>query len=230
MPLLTRQRTSEQELAQLGDVAILSETFQKTRLETQVRRDTARAAGESTAEAIARLDRQIAELVVAEDLLTEADAIERLREGLAADRKARRALPGEEANLLQALAGAHDLLAESWPHLLSESSAAEERVLSEQFSDRANVDPRHDRVLKVGEQLRLTRAEGRDHEARQRGNQACDRAGTDHREDLRIGQPARRRDSRARQTRAADGDRTAGCLTQASQGPRRPGPTYRGRS
>ncbi len=162
LPLLTRQRTSEQELAQLGDVALLSEPFQKTRLEAQVRRDAARAARESTGEAIARLDRQIAELVVAADLLAEADAIERLREGLAADRKARRALPGEEANLLQALAGAHDLLAESWPHLLSGSREAEERVLGEQIPGEASVDQRLDHVLKVGERLRLTRAEGRD--------------------------------------------------------------------
>jgi len=159
LPLLTRQRTSEQELAQLGDVALLWEPFQKTRLEAEVRRDTAQAARESTGEAIARLDRQIAELVIADDLLAEADAIERLREGLAADRKARRALPGEEANLLQALAGAHDLLAESWPHLLSGLRQAEERVLGEQIPGEVSVDRRLDRVLKVGEQLRLTRAQ-----------------------------------------------------------------------
>jgi len=159
LPLLTRQRTSREELAQLGDVALLSEPFQKTRLEAQVRRDAARAARESTGEAIARLDRQIAALVVADDLLAEADAIERLREGLAADRKARRALPGEEANLLQALAGAHDLLAESWAHLLSGLGEAEERVLGEQIPGEVSVDRRLDRVLKVGEQLRLTRAQ-----------------------------------------------------------------------
>ncbi len=62
---------------------------------------------------MASLDRQNAELVIAKDLLAETDAIERLREGLAADRKARRALPSEEANLLQALASAQDLLSES---------------------------------------------------------------------------------------------------------------------
>ncbi len=158
-PLLTRQQASEQELAQLGDVALLSEPFQKTRLEAQVRRDAARAARQSTGDAIASLDRQIAELVVAEDLLAETDAIERLREGLAADRKARRALPGEEANLLQALASAQDLLSESWPHLLSESVGAEERALGGQIPGGADGDPRLDGVLKIGEQLRLTRAQ-----------------------------------------------------------------------
>ncbi len=44
LPLLPRQQASEQELAQLGDVALLSESFHKRRLEAQVRRDAARAA------------------------------------------------------------------------------------------------------------------------------------------------------------------------------------------
>jgi uncharacterized protein YhaN len=161
MPHLRRQRTFEQELAQLGDVALLSEPFQKIRLEAQVRRDAAQAARQSTAEAIARLDRQLSELVVAEELLAEADAIERLREGLAADRKARKTLPAEEASLLQALASAQDLLAESWPHLLSDSVRAEdeERVVSNETHGEANVNPRLERVLKVREQLRLTRTQ-----------------------------------------------------------------------
>ena len=125
------QQTSEQELDRLGDVALLSEAFWKTRLETQVRRDTARVARETAQEAITRLDRQIADLVVAEDLLAETDAIERLREGLAADRKARKSLPAEEANLRQALASIRDLLAESWPHLLSELREDEEPVIKQ---------------------------------------------------------------------------------------------------
>jgi uncharacterized protein YhaN len=159
LPLLTRQRSSKLELAQLGEVALLSEPFQKTRLEAQGRREAARAARESTREAIARLDRQIAKLVIADDLLAEADAIERLREGLAADRKARRTLPGEESNLLQALAGAHDLLAEWWPHLLPASTESDERVRGEQSSARADLDARVAHMLRVGEKLRLTRAQ-----------------------------------------------------------------------
>ena len=137
----------------------MSEPFQKLRLEAQVRRDAARAARQSTKEAIARLDRQIAELVVDEDLLAEADAMERLREGLAADRKARKTLPAEEASLLQALAAAHDLLAESWPHLLSESVKAEEPVMGNVTHGGVIADPRIEHVLKVGEQLRLTRTQ-----------------------------------------------------------------------
>jgi len=159
LPLLNRRQASEQELAQLGDVALLSESFQKTRLEVQIRRDAAQAARESTREAVAKLDRQISVLIVADDLLAEADAIERLREGLAADHKARRALPGEEANLLQALAGAHNLLSESWPHLLSELVGAEEEAPSEQIPGGVNVDLQFGGVLKVGEKLRLTRAQ-----------------------------------------------------------------------
>ena len=157
LPLLSRQRISEQDLAQLGDVALLSETFPQIRLEAQVRRDAARATRESTAAAIADLDLQIAEKVVAEDLLAEADAIDRLREGLAADRKARKAFPGEEASLLTALAGAQDLLAESWPHLLSRSIEAEADSPGEQARGGVNSDPRLDRVLKLGEPLALTR-------------------------------------------------------------------------
>ena len=141
-------------------MALLSEAFWKTRLETQVRRDTARVARETAQEAITRLDRQIADLVVAEDLLAETDAIERLREGLAADRKARKFLPAEEANLRQALASIRDLLAESWPHLLSELSEDEEPVTSNSIAHGIGMeaDLQLDRVLKLGEQLRLTRA------------------------------------------------------------------------
>ncbi len=158
MPLLTRQRTAEQELALLGDVALLSEPFQKIRLEAQVRRDAALAARESTAQAIAMLDRQIAELVVTEDLLTEADSIEHLREGLAALRKARGTLPGEEAGLLQALAATQDLLEESWPHLLSVPMGAQAQIPGQQTHSGDRINPWLDRVLEVGEQLRLTRA------------------------------------------------------------------------
>ncbi len=161
LPLLARQQASEQELDRLGDVALLSEAFPKTRLETQVRRDTVRVARESAQEAITRLDRQIADLVVAEDLLAEADAIERLREGLAADRKARKSLPAEEANLQQTLASVHDLLAESWPHLLSELREDEEPSTSMSIAHGIGMeaDLQLDRVLKLGEQLRLTRAQ-----------------------------------------------------------------------
>jgi hypothetical protein len=51
------------------------------------------------------------------------------------------------------------LLADSWPHLLSGFREAGEQVLGEQILGEANVDPRLNRVLKVGEQLRLTRAQ-----------------------------------------------------------------------
>ncbi len=93
LPLVTRQQILEEELAQLGDVVLLSEMFQKTRLEAQLRRDTAQVAQEIARASITRLDRQLADLVVPEALLAKTDAIERLQEVLAAARKARRALP-----------------------------------------------------------------------------------------------------------------------------------------
>ena len=46
LPLVTRQQTLEEEIAQLGDVVLLSDMFQKTRMETQLRRDTAQVAQE----------------------------------------------------------------------------------------------------------------------------------------------------------------------------------------
>jgi uncharacterized protein YhaN len=158
-PLLYRHQVAEQELTQLGDVAPLPETFQKIRLEAQIRRDTASAARVSAARAIAILDRQIAELVVDDDLLGETDAIESLREVLATARKARETLPSDESALLQALVGIQDLLEDSWPHLLSEPIGAKTQSALEQAYRLAAVNPRLDRVLVVGEQLRLTRVQ-----------------------------------------------------------------------
>ena len=117
LPLLTRQRRCEEELASLGPVVPLAESFPKTRLEALSRRETSRLTKERADAAIVDLDRRIAELVIADDLLAEGDAIEHLREGLAADRKARKSLPAEEAKLFQVLNAASDLLAESWPDL-----------------------------------------------------------------------------------------------------------------
>lgn len=159
LPLLTRQRTLEQELAGLGEVVLLSEVFTKTRLEAQLRRDTARAALENTKASIARLDHQIAELVVAEDLLAEADTIERLQEALATARKTRRTLPAEESTLMQSLTSTHDLLVESWPHLLDALPGDEDRSGVARSDSQTDLDAQLDYVLKVAEQLRLTRAQ-----------------------------------------------------------------------
>jgi uncharacterized protein YhaN len=158
-PLLSRRETTEQELSQLRDVVLLSETFQKIRLETQIRRDEASAARARAARAIAKIDCQIAELVVADGLLGEAAAIECLREGLTTTRKARNTLPVEESCLLQALAGAQELLEDSWPHLLSEPISAESRITVEPAHRVATVSARLDHVLEVGGRLRLTQVQ-----------------------------------------------------------------------
>jgi uncharacterized protein YhaN len=144
LPLLSRQRRCQEELASLGPIVLLPERFQKDRLEALSRREASRAAKERAEAAVVELDRRLAELAVPEDLLAEGDAIERLREGQAADRKARKALPAEEARLLQALIAAHELLAESWPELTP---------------GRAEYDTLLPAVMAAGERLRLTRAQ-----------------------------------------------------------------------
>ena len=116
-PLLVRQQRAEQELGQLGEVPLLSDGFQKARIEALGLREASHVARERASAAIVRLDREIAEMAVPEELLAESEAIEGLRDGLGADRKARKALPGEEAKLLQALASVEDLLAELQPGL-----------------------------------------------------------------------------------------------------------------
>jgi uncharacterized protein YhaN len=143
-PLLSRQRRCEEELASFGEVVLLPESFPKERLEAQSRRETSRTARERAEAAVVELDRQIAELVVPEDLLAEGGAIERLRDGLAADRKARKSLPAEEAKLLQVLTAASDLLAESWPEL-APTKAGHDTLLTD--------------VMAAGERLRLTRTQ-----------------------------------------------------------------------
>ena len=68
---------------------LLPDAFPETRLKASLKQESARAARARAAEAIAELDRQIAQMIVPEELLAQAEAIESLREGLAADRKAR---------------------------------------------------------------------------------------------------------------------------------------------
>lgn len=144
LPLLTRQRTCQDELSTLGPVVPLSESFSSTRLEAASRREAARADKRRAGEAVADLDRRIAEMIIPEDLLAEADAIERLREGQAADRKARRSISAEEARLHQVAIAAREILSESWPEL-APGQADHDSVLSA--------------VMAAGDRLRLTRAQ-----------------------------------------------------------------------
>jgi uncharacterized protein YhaN len=154
-PLLSRRRVHELALAQLGDVVLLPDAFPESRLKASLRQESARAARARAAEAIAELDRQIAELIVPEELLAQADAVESLREGLAADRKARRAIPAEEAKLRQVLSSAADLVAE----LLPKETAARAPDAAEKSAEQSVLDGLFQEVTATGEKLRLTRSQ-----------------------------------------------------------------------
>jgi uncharacterized protein YhaN len=94
-------------------------------------------------------------MIVPEELLAQAEAIESLREGLVADRKARRAIPGEEARLRQALASASDLLTE----LLPMETAAKAHDAAEKNAEHLVLDELYQDVTATGEKLRLTRSQ-----------------------------------------------------------------------
>ena len=98
---------------------------------------------------------QIAELAVPEELLAESEAIESLRDGLGADRKARKTLPAEEAKLLQALASVQDLLAELQPNLRHRQGFT--RPEETQGSPPPESAPSLEALIVAGEPLKLTR-------------------------------------------------------------------------
>ena len=158
--------------------------------------------------AIVDLDRRIAELVVPEDLLAEADAIEPLREGLAADRKARKSLPAEEAKLFQALDAASGpagrVVARPRPERgWSTKGEAPERPAPRATARRA--PPGRDRGRRAA--TALSGPEDRDPEAGHRSDQARHRARTGPQEALRAGRAAPGRAGRAGGASPAQGDR-----------------------
>ena len=108
---------------------LLPDAFPETRLKASLKQEAARAARVRAAEAIAKLDRQIIEMVVPEELLAQADAIESIREGLAADRKARKASPRRKQDYARSSHSASDLLSELLP---TETAARAHRCGSEE--------------------------------------------------------------------------------------------------
>src|SRR5262245_48724030 len=87
LPLLTRRQTCSEELALLGDVVRLPESLPTTRVEAMNRKEVARLTRERARDAIAELDRQIAELDLPDEWRAQSDDIERLREQMAEYRK-----------------------------------------------------------------------------------------------------------------------------------------------
>ena len=111
LPLLARRRRCREELEALEPFVLLPDDFTEQRHQATGQLEAARTAESAAVRAIAELDAQIDALVVPEDLLAEAEAVERLRDALAGYQKARAALPGEQARLRLLEADVHDLLA-----------------------------------------------------------------------------------------------------------------------
>ena len=115
LPVLARLRQYQQDREALGPVVLLPDDFTEQRHQAIGQLESARAAESTAARAIAELDAQIDALVVPEDLLAEAEAIERLRDGLPGFRKAQDALPAERGRLRLIEAEVRELLAELRP-------------------------------------------------------------------------------------------------------------------
>ena len=111
LPVLARRRQCREELEALGPVVLLPDDFTEQRHQATGQLEAARTAESAAMRAIAELDAQIDALVVPEDLLAEAEAVERLRDALAGYQKARAALPGEQGRLRLIEADVHDMLA-----------------------------------------------------------------------------------------------------------------------
>ena len=99
LPVLARRGQCREELEALGPVVLLPEDFTEQRHQAASQLESARTAESAAMRAIAELDAQIDALVVPEDLLAEAEAVERLRDALAGYQKARAALPDEQGRL-----------------------------------------------------------------------------------------------------------------------------------
>jgi uncharacterized protein YhaN len=181
LPVLARLRHCQQEWEALGPVAILPEDFADHRHEALRRRDAAIAAEAAAQQAVAELDRQIAGLVVPEDLLAEAEAVEHLRDALAGYRKAQASLPEERSRLRLIEAEIHELLAElgtgpprspdqrgEQPDLLDAAEAlrpsrAQKAAIAKRAAEHARLAAEHDqagaRVAELAARLAAERIE-----------------------------------------------------------------------
>ncbi len=112
LPVLARRRQAREELEAMGPVVLLPDDFGDRRHRAAAAVESARAAEAAALRAIAELDAQIDALVVPDDLLAEAEAIERVRDGLAGYRKSLAALPDAQGQLRLIEDEARDILAE----------------------------------------------------------------------------------------------------------------------
>lgn len=109
-PLLKRIDAWKAELAQLGEVPRLPESFSEARLKAVTDLHVAQSALQRSTEAIAELDRQLDHRVVPADFVNESQAIEQIREAIATNRERQRTLPSDLVRLDQLLASVHELL------------------------------------------------------------------------------------------------------------------------
>lgn len=112
LPVLARRRQAREELEAMGPVVLLPDDFGDRRHRAAAAVESARTAEAAALRAIAELDTQIDALVVSDDLLAEAEAIERIRDGLAGYRKSLAALPDTQGQLRLIEDEARDILAE----------------------------------------------------------------------------------------------------------------------
>jgi uncharacterized protein YhaN len=112
LPVLARRRQCQQQWETLGPVVLLPDDFNEHRHQAASQLESARTAESAAHRAIAELDAQLDALVVPEDLLEQADAIERIRDALAGYRKAQDTLPAERARLHRIEDEAREILAE----------------------------------------------------------------------------------------------------------------------
>ncbi len=112
LPVLSRRRQAREELEAMGPVVLLPDDFTDRRHNASSALETARTAEAAALRAIAELDAPIDDLAVPDDLLAEAEAVERIRDGLAGYRKAVAALPEARGQLRIIEAEASEIAAE----------------------------------------------------------------------------------------------------------------------
>ena len=94
LPAIGRWKQCNEQLSALGDVPSLSENFTATRLDAVSRLETAQQAEKEADAEIARLDAQIAEIVIPDALVSRSAEIEAIYKELSVHRKAQADLPG----------------------------------------------------------------------------------------------------------------------------------------
>ena len=152
LPLLAERGSCRAGLETLIAVVALPEGFTEKRIKANADLDTALAAEKAGREAIEAIDGQVEALVVPEELLAEAEAIEQVREGLAGYRKGQADLPRLRGEAQQFEAEARATLLELRPDLTLDDSEAlrlptkQKRAIEKLGQNKAGLDAHHRRA------------------------------------------------------------------------------------